>query len=71
VTARADPAEYIRTHCDNDTYTFNDCYDHLEMMQFHVKSMMRKGNKPNEDNKQVFYPIIQDKSVSWLVCHRY
>ena len=30
---------------DNDDYTYNDCYEHREIMKHHVTLMMRRGDK--------------------------
>ena len=56
------PADYIRTHIENDTYTYNDCYNHQELMDHHVKLCMRRGYK-NPSNGPLFYPKCLDHQV--------
>ena len=37
--------DYVQTRMDNDDYTYNDCYEHREIMKHHVTLMMRRGDK--------------------------
>ena len=48
---------YVQARINNDDYTFNDCYEHREIMAHHKKKMMSKADK------ETLFPLKGGKEV--------
>ena len=63
VPSKKDRDEYIRTHIEHDTYTYDDCCNYPELMEHHVKVSMRRGYQQNTKEEPLFYPKCPDREV--------